>query len=128
MPDGPAAWSASELALLTGEGSLTLHAGDEPPGHGEPVELGMVVVGQRLFVRAYRGTGSPWYQAALAARRGWIRAGGDTWQVTLSSIDDQFRGKVDTAYLSKYGHRGAAATALVLGPGARKATLRLSPH
>ena len=72
MPDGPASWSASELALFTGEGSLTLHAGNEPPGHGEPVELGMVVVGQRLFVRAYRGTGSQWYQVALAAGQGWV--------------------------------------------------------
>jgi hypothetical protein len=127
MRDGLASWSGSELALFTGEGSLTLHAGDDPPGHGEPVELGMVVVGERLFVRAYRGTGSRWYQGALAARRCWICAGGDTWQVTLSSTDDQFHGEVDAAYQTKFGHPGAAATALVLGPGARKATLRLSP-
>jgi hypothetical protein len=127
-PDGPASWSASELALFTGEGSLTLHAGDDPPGHGESVELGMVVAGKRLFVRAYRGPGSRWYQAALAARQGWIRARGDAWQVTLSPADDQPHGDIDIAYQAKYGHLGAAATALVLSPGAHKATLRISPR
>jgi hypothetical protein len=128
MPNGPASWSASDLALFTGESSLTLHAGDEPPGHGEPAELGMVVVGQRLFVRAYRGTGSQWYQAALAAGQGWIRAGGHAWQVTLSSTADQPREDIDAAYQTKYGHPGTAATALVLSPGAHKATLRISPR
>jgi hypothetical protein len=128
MPDGPASWSAGELALFTGQGSLTLHAGDDPPGHGEPVELGMVVVGERLFVRAYRGTRSRWYQAALAARQGWICAGGNTWQVTLSSADDQLHGDIDIAYQTKYGHPGAAATALVLSLSAHKATLRISPR
>lgn len=127
-PDGSASWSASELALFTGEGSLTLHAGDDPPGHGESVELGMVVAGKRLFVRAYRGPGSRWYQAALAARHGWIRARGDAWQVTLSPADDQPHGDIDIAYQAKYGHLGAAATALVLSPGAHTATLRISPR
>jgi hypothetical protein len=136
MPDGPASqmpdrltsWSASELALLTSEGSLTLHAGDRPPGDGEPVELGMVVVGERLFVRAYRGTRSRWYQAALAAGQGWICAAGHSWRVTLSSTDGQLCGDIDTAYQTKYGQPGAAAAALVLSPGARKATLRISPR
>lgn len=136
MPDGPASqmpdrrtsWGASELALYTSEGSLTLHAGDRPAGDGEPVELGMVVVGERLFVRAYRGTRSRWYQAALAAGQGWIRVGGRSWRVTLSSAGDQLCGDIDTAYQTKYGHSGAAAAALVLSPGARKATLQISPR
>ena len=54
----------------------------------------MVVAGKRLFVRAYRGPGSCWYQAALAARQGWIRARGDAWQVTLSPADDQPHGDI----------------------------------
>jgi hypothetical protein len=128
MPDGPASWTASELALLAAEGSLTLHAGDDPPGRGEVAELGMVVVGERLFVRAYRGTGSRWYQAALAGGQGWIRAGGHAWHVALSPADDQLSRDTDIEYQAKYGHVGPAATALVLSPGARKATLRISPR
>ena len=128
MPDSPVPWSASERALFAGEASLTLHAGDDRPGHGQSVELGMVVVRQQLFVRAYRGTGSRWYRAALTAGIGWIWAGGSTWQVALSSADDQPHGDIDCAYQTKYGHPGAAATSLVLSPAAHKATLRISPH
>jgi hypothetical protein len=58
--------------------SLHLHAGDDPPGVGESVEVGMVVVRGALFVRAHRGTASVWYQAAVAAGCGgarWVRSG-----------------------------------------------------
>jgi hypothetical protein len=128
MPDSLVSWSASEYALFAGEASLTLHAGDDRPGRGQSVELGFVVVRQQLLVRAYRGTGSRWYQAALAAGIGWICAGGNTWQVVLSSADGQPHRDIDSAYQAKYRHAGAATASLVLSPAAHQATVRISPH
>jgi hypothetical protein len=106
--------------------SLHLHAGDDLPGAGESVEVGMVVVRGALFVRAHRGTASVWYQAAIAAGRGWIQVGTLRASVDFSTVDESFSAEIDAAYVQKYAHTGADLVAFVLSPAAQQATLRVT--
>jgi hypothetical protein len=115
------AWTPEDLALLTASESLVLTAGEK----GYPsVEIGMVLVRGELYVRAYRGVRSRWYQAAQEHGHGRIRVGAVTRDVlldgrVLSSADD-----IDAAYLAKYGQ---AASGIVASPTAHAATIRMDP-
>jgi len=106
--------------------SLHLHAGSAPPGVGESVEVGMVVVRGTLYVRAHRGPSSAWYQAAVAAGRGWIRAGSLTLPVAFSTVDGLWTAEIDAAYARKYAD--ASPVAFVLTRAAQQATLAVAPE
>jgi len=96
--------------------ALRLTAGDEP----DSVELGMVVVGDALYVRAFRGPRSQWFRAAVAQGRGHVRIGSLDRDVALSHYTGD-PAAVDAAYRAKYGADGT----LVDNPVARSATLRI---
>jgi hypothetical protein len=112
------AWTPDELTLLADAGSLRLTAGHEP---GPEVELGMVLVREELYVRAYRGPQSRWFQAAQETGRGRIRVGAIVRGVLLVPAAGP-AGAVDVAYSDKYG-----SSSLVVSPEARAATLRIDP-
>ncbi len=111
-------WSETDVALFDAARSLHLAAGDE---ERSGVEVGMVVVGRELFVRAFRGPGSAWFRAAVGAGHGRITVDGLTRDVTLSAYAGS-AAPIDAAYRGKYG--GDAA--LVTNRAAREATLRIS--
>ncbi|MEV6740330.1 DUF2255 family protein [Streptomyces sp. NPDC051104] len=114
-------WTPEDLALLTASESLVLTAGDD----GHPgVEIGMVLVRGELYVRAYRGVRSRWYQAAQKHSHGQIRVGAVTRDVLLETRDTRPAYEIDAAYRNKYGQ---AAGALVASPAAHAATIRIDP-
>ncbi|GAA3483097.1 DUF2255 family protein [Streptomyces yanii] len=120
-PDAMTAWTLEDLALLTGSESLVLTAGDD----GHPgVELGMVLVRGELYVRAYRGVRSRWYQAAQKRSHGQIRVGAVTRDVLLETRDTSPASEIDAAYRNKYGQ---AAGPLAASPAAHAATIRIDP-
>ncbi|WP_433359481.1 DUF2255 family protein [Actinoplanes sp. CA-142083] len=98
--------------------ALHLVAGDE----GEPVELGMVFVDGALYVRAFRGPRSQWFQAAVALGRGHVRIGPLERDVFLSHHTGD-SAAIDAAYHAKYG----GDSTLIDNPRARSATLRIDP-
>jgi hypothetical protein len=112
-------WTPDELTVLARTGSLRLTAGDEP---GPEVELGMVTVGGALYVRAYSGPRSRWFQAAQETSRGRIRTGTIARDVLLVPTPGP-AGAIDAAYHAKYKN----SSDLVAGPQARAATLRIDP-
>ncbi|MFD0260859.1 DUF2255 family protein [Kitasatospora indigofera] len=114
------AWTEGELLLLDGAHSLVLSVGD---GSHPGVEVGMVVVGGDLHVRAARGTSSRWYRAAREHGHGRVRVGDRGWNVVLETGGDRPGEAVDAAYRSKYG----ASAALLAGPRSQAATLRIRP-
>ncbi len=116
-----AGWTAEELSLLSESRSLVLTAGSSGQ---EGVELGMVLVGGQLFVRAYGGVRSGWFRAAQRYGRGSVRIGDATREVLLHAGDTGPADEIDGAYRSRYG---STAAALVASPGARTATVRISP-
>ncbi|MEU3254326.1 DUF2255 family protein [Streptomyces sp. NPDC006997] len=114
-------WTPDDLALLTGARTLLLTAGDD----GHPgVEVGMVLLGGELYVRAHRGIRSRWYQAARDHGHGRVRVGAVTRDVLLTTGDGGPAHEIDAAYRSKYGR---TADAFVTGPVARAATVRIRP-
>ncbi|HKB89958.1 MAG TPA: DUF2255 family protein [Opitutaceae bacterium] len=79
-----------------------------------------------LYVRAYSGKNSRWYQAALRQKAGRIIATGMTKEVIFVPVAaDTTNDRVDDAYRAKYH----ASTYLhsMIGPRARSATVRVTP-
>ncbi|SEO62628.1 DUF2255 family protein [Actinacidiphila rubida] len=113
-------WEPHDLELLSRTQSLILTAGDG----GDGVEIGMAVTGGQLYVRAYRGPRSAWYQAALAHGRGRVTVAGTTHDVVLDTGGLGPAGPVDEAFTAKYG---PAAAGLVASADARAATIRICP-
>ncbi|WIX84083.1 DUF2255 family protein [Amycolatopsis carbonis] len=105
------------MAALSASESLELSAG---PGDAW-VEVGFVLVDGMLFVRAFRGRRSQWFQAAADHRRGRIR-GGTLSRAVAFAADGGHSAEIDEAYQVKYG-----AAALIVNAEARAATLRISP-
>ena len=109
------AWTEAELGRFAATSSLRLSAGSTGR---ESVELGMVTVGRHLFVRAFAGVRSRWFEAAAREGVGRIEVAGDLVPVRfeVSTGDDR---RIEAAYRRRYG----AAADLVSTEAAREATL-----
>src|SRR5579862_6266641 len=69
---------------------------------GTPSWIWSVVVDGDLYVRAYNGTSSRWYQAASKQKAGQITASGKTNDVTFEQAQDEINDQIDAAYRLKY--------------------------
>ncbi|MCW5577323.1 MAG: DUF2255 family protein [Dokdonella sp.] len=98
---------------------------DDGITHGTPTWIWSVVVDGALYVRAYNGTRSRWYQAALRQKAGRISAAGTTQDVAFAPVDGAINDRIDEAYRTKY--RGSPYLAPMIGQRARAATIRISP-
>jgi hypothetical protein len=98
--------------------------------YGTPTWIWSVVVDDALYVRAYHGTSSRWYGATMRQGAGRISAGGTTADVTFEGVrgplDDHVNDRIDEAYRTKY--RGSPYLAVMIGPRARAATVRITPR
>ena len=71
---------------------------------GTPTWIWSVVVDDDVYVRAYNGTASRWYQSARAQEAGRITAGGVEKDVRFAFVeDDALNDRIDAAYEAKYG-------------------------
>ena len=84
------------------------------------------MVDDALYVRAYHGTRSRWYGAAIRQRAGRISAAGRTEDVTFEGVTGPLSDQIDEAYRKKY--RGSPYLAAMIGPRARAATVRIAPR
>ena len=94
--------------------------------YGTPTWIWSVVVDGALYARAYNGTSSRCYQAALRQRAGRITAAGVTKQVAFEPVEGAMNDRIDDAYRAKY--RGSPYLAPMIGPPARAATVRIAPR
>jgi hypothetical protein len=113
-------WAAAELSEFAAAESLWLAAGHEAD---VSVEVGMVVVEDRVYVRAFRGPEPQWVRAALSSGTGRVRVRDSLFPVDFRQVKTDLDPAVDDAYASKYG----AASPLVATPAARSASLRIDP-
>jgi hypothetical protein len=78
------------------------------------------------YVRAYNGTKSRWYQAAMRQKAGRIRAAGLTKEVTFEPVTGKINDRVDDAYRAKYA--GSPYLSPMVGARARAATVKVMPR
>jgi hypothetical protein len=67
-----------------------------------PTWIWSVVVDDALYVRAYNGHSSRWYQAAMRQKARRISAAGMTEDVTFERVDGAVNDRIDDAYRAKY--------------------------
>ena len=122
------AWSADALRRIAETDDLHVAPFREDGATaGTPTWIWSVVVGDALYARAYNGTSSRWYQAALRQRAGRITAAGSTHDVTFAPVADAATNdRVDDAYRAKYA--GSPYLAPMIGTRARAAMVRIAPR
>lgn len=69
---------------------------------GTPTFIWSVSVDDHLYVRAYSGTGSSWYRAALKQKAGKIKAAGMEKTVRFEAVSGDINDQIDDAYRQKY--------------------------
>jgi hypothetical protein len=94
--------------------------------YGTPTWIWSVVVDGDLYVRAYNGTRSRWYQAALRQKAGRITAAGLTKEIAFEPVGGVINDRIDEAYRAKY--RGSPYLAPMIGERARAATVKITPR
>lgn len=97
-------WSAEELRRIVEADDLKIAPfRDDGVTYGTPTWIWCVAVDGELYVRAYNGPKSRWYQAAVRQRAGRIIAAGMTKDVTFEPVDGPINEQIDQAYRAKYG-------------------------
>jgi hypothetical protein len=118
------AWSADELHRIVEADDLKIAPfRDDGMTPGTPTWIWCVAVDGELYVRAYNGRQSRWYQAAIRQRGGQIVAAGATKDVAFEPIDGEINARIDDAYRAKY--TASPYLRPMIGAGARAATVKV---
>ncbi len=91
--------------------------------YGTPTWIWSVAVDDALYVRAYNGQDSRWYEAALRQKAGRIIAAGMTKEVTFELVNGPINDRIDDAYRAKY--HGSPYLSPMVGARARSATVKV---
>jgi hypothetical protein len=94
--------------------------------YGTPTWIWSVAVDDALYVRAYHGQSSRWYQAAMRQQAGRIMAAGMTKEVAFEPVEGTINDRIDDAYRAKY--RGSPYLGSMIGQRARAATVKVVPR
>lgn len=92
---------------------------------GTPTWIWSVVVGDELYVRAWNGQQSRWYQSAKKQRAGQITLSGQRFDVSYNPVvtDAQLTAAISRAYEKKYA--GSPYLPPMLAAGPVSATVRI---
>ena len=93
---------------------------------GTPTWIWEVVVNGELYVRAYNGQNSRWYQSAIKQKAGRIIAAGMTKEVTFEPVQEYLNTAIDEAYKAKYG--SSPYLQAMISNRAKAATVRIIPN
>ena len=120
-------WNESELAKIAVTDDLHVSPfREDGKTYGTPTWIWSVVVEGRLFVRAYNGTSSRWYRAAIRQGAGRVAVAGMTREVVFEPVDGPINEAIDVAYQVKYAKSPYLSP--MIGPRARAATVEVSPR
>ncbi len=96
---------------------------DDGSTYGTPTWIWVVSVDNNLYVRAYNGTKSGWYQAASKQKAGRIEAAGMVKDVNFEPVSGSLNEKIDEAYRKKYS--GSPYLKPMISEKAKAATVRV---
>ena len=120
-------WPPKELQKIAGSDDLHISPlREDGVTYGTPTWIWSVVIDGEFYLRAYNGSRSRWYQAAMHQKAGRIRAAGMTTEVVFQPVDDAINDRIDDAYRVKYG--GSPYLPPMIGARARSATVRVRPR
>ena len=120
-------WSKDELRKISETDDLHISPfREDGQTYGTPTWIWSVAAGDALYVRAYNGRNSRWYQAALRQKAGRITAAGMTKEVMFEPVDGPSNDLIDDAYRAKY--QGSPYLKPMVGARARSATVKVIPR
>jgi hypothetical protein len=124
---GQSAWPKDELRRIAAADDLHVAPfRKDGSTYGTPTWIWSVLVDGDLYARAYNGTRSRWYQAAVKQKAGRITAAGRAKEVTFEPVTGTIDDRVDAAYRAKY--TGNPYLASMTSARARAATVKISPR
>lgn len=119
-------WSKDVLQKISQNDDLHISPfREDGETYGTPTWIWSVAVDDALYVRAYNGQNSRWYQAAVQQKAGRIHAAGKKWEVSFEPVDGEINERIDDAYREKY--KGSPYLSPMIGDRARSATIRVMP-
>jgi hypothetical protein len=120
-------WSKDELRKIAEADDLHISPfREDGVTYGTPTWIWSVAVDDALYVRAYNGQNSRWYQAAVRQQAGRITAVGILKEVIFEPVDGQINDLVDDAYRAKY--HDSPYLSPMIGARARAATVKVTPR
>lgn len=127
IPVTTGTWPTQELQEIAEADDLHIAPfRDDGKSYGTPTWIWSVAVEGELYVRAYNGQESRWYQAALRQNAGRVTAAGMTKEVTFERIEGLIGDRIDNAYRIKY--RGNPYLNSMISARARSATIKITPR
>ena len=120
-------WSKDELRKIAAADDLHISPfREDGRTYGTPTWIWSVVVDDALYVRAYNGQSSRWYQAALRQKAGRITVAGMTKDITFEPVTGPINDGIDDAYRAKY--KGSPYLSPMIGARAHSATVKVMPR
>ena len=122
-----AKWNKDEIKKISETDDLHISPfREDGKTYGTPTWIWSVVVDEGLYVRAYYGKDSKWYNAAIKQKAGKITAAGITKEVTFEPIvDSNVNDLIDKAYQIKY--KGSPYFKAMISERTRSATIKVTP-
>ena len=122
-----ATWARDELRKIAeNDDSHISPFREDGKTYGTPTWIWSVAVDGALYVRAYNGRDSRWYQAAMRQKAGRITAAGLTKEGTFEPVEGPINDRIDDVYRVKY--RGSPYLDPMIGARARSATVKVMPR
>jgi hypothetical protein len=119
-------WSKEELRKIAETDDLHISPfREDGMTYGTPTWIWSVVVDGNLYVRAYNGTNSSWYQAATKQKAGRITAAGMTKDVSFEPVENSINDQIDEGYRAKY--QSSPYLKPMISTRARSATVKIVP-
>jgi hypothetical protein len=116
--------SAADIRKIASEDDLHIAPfREDGRPYGTLTWIWSVTVDDALFVRAYHGIKSRWYQAAINQKAGKIHAVGMTKKVRFRPVKGEINARIDEAYKIKY--KGSPFVKAMTSEKVRKATIRI---
>ena len=120
-----AEWTQDELDRVGAAEELQLATNRTDGNLSKYTTMWVVRSGAGLYVRSAHGYENPWFQRALRAGAGRIRAGGIERAVRFAEPEPDVADDLTAAYHAKYDHYGPRVVGTVVSPEAVRSTLRL---
>ena len=120
-------WPANDLRKIAEADGLHITPfREDGVTYRTPTWIWSVAVNGALYVRAYNGKKSRWYQAAMRQRAGRIITDGMICDVHFEPANGPDINRIDDAYRAKYA--GSSYLNAMIGERARAATVRITPR